>query len=69
MGTDTVTVHNPPRPTHEGLENALGSPPWALTVPDFDGVPEESTDCVGMLVWRNRIFTATGMLFDDAGRA
>lgn len=32
----------------------LGKPPWTLTVPDTELIPEESTELVGVLEWRGQ---------------
>ena len=61
----------PKEPEHADeptLKALYGEPPWALTSPDFGGIPEESTDCVGALVWRNRVYVATGRVIDVEAR-
>ena len=55
-------VFEPPKPTRETLVALFGEPPWALHVDDFGAVPDEDTDLVGMLIWRGRLFKATGVM-------
>lgn len=63
MGFNETVVYNPPRPTRGKLEKMFGKPPWALFIDDYEVIPEEDTDCVGIIVWRNRIFAATGAAY------
>ena len=57
-----MRFENPERPTHERLVRMLGKPPWALVIDDYSDVPEEDTDNVGIIVWRGRVFKATGLV-------
>lgn len=61
-------VYNPPRPTMGKLGHLFGEPPWALEIDDYEGIPQEATDFVGAIVWRNRVYAATGMLFKKGER-
>ena len=57
-------LYTPPRPTTGAIRDKLGDR-WALCVDDFGVVPEDATDLVGVIVWRNRIFEATGMQYKE----
>ena len=57
-----MRFENPERPTHKRLVRMLGKPPWALVIDDYSDVPDEDTDNVGIIVWRGRVFKATGFV-------